>query len=359
MERKQFLDTLKLVEPALTTRELLPACSCFCFTGDTVYAFDDTVALIAPFESEMIGGVRGRPLLQWLDTITVKEIETAEEDGAFRVKAGRAKIELPILPEDDFVFELPNVEDAVVLDLDADALRCLKKAVVSMGTNSDHPWRLGLTICFEDLAEGVALVVYSSDNLTISKSFCYGVEEPEGFAPFIMPPRFVEILLSSCDIMAKVYIGGTDDEGTSYLAADLENGAELYARSAAEPDVRLFHGLFDRDADFRENSVVIPKSFPSMLARSEIMLQSSKSKFCTLKVRKNKVFVLTESSLGSNRDVVKLTSPHEDVMVMASPELMKRALPDTSYFFVVDESGERKICMFSPTFTHLVAVGQE
>ena len=47
MNRRELLDALTAVRPALAAQNFLPVLSHFCFTGDTVYTFDDIVMMHA------------------------------------------------------------------------------------------------------------------------------------------------------------------------------------------------------------------------------------------------------------------------------------------------------------------------
>ena len=123
MKREGLLTALTVASPALApeTEAVAPIFRCFCFTKESVVAYDDVVGIrVATPEVDFKGLVPGRLLHKFVKSCTGKHltfepVRRAEE--RWRVKCGPTKLDFNRLPASNFPFRFPKVDGNVVAEL--------------------------------------------------------------------------------------------------------------------------------------------------------------------------------------------------------------------------------------------------
>lgn len=114
MNRLELLDKIEAVEPALSAKDTIPILTHLWFTGKTVMAFNDGIAIQALFDTDFKAAVPA-VLTQLLRTSAADEVEMKlNGNGELSVKAATSRISLPTFPSDDFVFEMPGITEKEV-----------------------------------------------------------------------------------------------------------------------------------------------------------------------------------------------------------------------------------------------------
>jgi DNA polymerase III sliding clamp (beta) subunit (PCNA family) len=351
MNRTELLNTLKQVEPALATKDFIPVYACLCFTGKTVFAYDDVVALEAPLDGKTVGGVRGRLLLDWLGASRARELEvTQEKEGELLIKAGRAKLTAPLCGVDDFVFEWPKEDKADVstLELKPEVRSALQKASVSMGSDPSHAWRCGVTM--EVLAD--ALVFYSSDNKTASKVSCkFSSPKKAVGKKVLLPPRFCELLIN---------IGAGDKPEklmftSEWVETIFKSGVRLFSRCMDAVKLKTYEKIFTQtiDAENAPKMVAIPKGFEQALERALVVARFAEDPHTELTVKDGKMVMKTKSPAGDVRDSCDVGN-HPDATERLAAEFIQRALPYADKFCIVP--GKSCFALRGSGFKHLISV---
>jgi DNA polymerase III sliding clamp (beta) subunit (PCNA family) len=110
MNRPELVKTLNLIKPALATKDIVPIFQCFMFDGDTVSAYNDTVAIAALFkpDEEMTFAVHGNTLLGLLESSLIKDASFALKGNDLILTIGKSISKLPYTSRDEFIFEQPE-----------------------------------------------------------------------------------------------------------------------------------------------------------------------------------------------------------------------------------------------------------
>lgn len=79
VSREKLLTQLESVVPGLATKETITQSNCFVFTGKWVITFNETIACRVPCESELIGAVEAKGLLELLRRMPDAELDVNVE----------------------------------------------------------------------------------------------------------------------------------------------------------------------------------------------------------------------------------------------------------------------------------------
>lgn len=164
MKTQTLLSALKLCRGAIENASIFPVFSHFCFCDSYVYSFNDVSAMMVPLDSGITAALRADTLLGVLPTLG-EELVLKQTEGVVKITCGRTRIYLASLPSDAFLFDPPepdwNVDIEVTEELMAGVARCAQ----TVGDDSQHREFSGVT--FEVLRGDLTL--YSSDDIRISR----------------------------------------------------------------------------------------------------------------------------------------------------------------------------------------------
>lgn len=345
INRAELIANLKQVEPALSSKEFVPIFTCFCFDGATVTAYDDIVALQAPCGINIKGGLRGRLLLDFFEASKATNVEISQDGRDVHIKAGRSKLDTTAFPEEDFIFQFPKGEDAEVIDIDEAFTEALGKALVSMGTDPSHQWRMGVTTIFDSRG----IIFYSTDNKSASKVWVDFDKErdiPERVT--VLPPRFCELVvdLGKKNGAHKLVLTET------WAECKFKSGLRLFSKTIQQAAPDQYDAIFTEQAGkkVRQQLIDIPAGLDRCLERSEVVIgYNTDDPKMTLKVEEGKLNFYTKSPVGDVRDTIKLEG-HPDIEVDCLPSLIKRVLPQVNRFLVT----EGCVVLAGEKFVHLV-----
>lgn len=350
MERSKVVDVLKKVEPGLAVKDLIPVFSCFCFSQGTVLAYNDVVALEHPLDSPIRGAVRGKVILDWLAASRAKDLKVEQEDSTVTIRAGRAKLDIPALPEADFLFKWPKQKGFSEIDLDSAFLEGLRKAMISMGTDPTHPWRLGVTVAFWGEGKKCGVLFYSSDNKSATRVNVPLKEDGPSDLVVILPPRLCELLVT---------LGRTDSPRkllvtSKWVECQFKSGLRLFSKTMSNADVSTFETIFGgAKGKAKSRLISLPKGLDRCLERAQVVLPFAAEPFSRVVIDGGKLVISTRSSAGDVRDALNIED-HEDCDVMLSPELVRRALPHAEKFCALPT--DSCLMFTSKGYEHLVTL---
>lgn len=348
MKRTELISCLKLVEPALSGKDLIPVFSCFCFNGKTVSAYDDIVALQHALPFEVKGGIRGRLLLGFLTASRAQDVAVEQEGQQVTLRLGRSKFDTTALPETDFAFVFPKEAHAAgQVPVTKALLQAMGKAQCSMGSDPTHPWRMGVTL----VSGKKGLTLYSSDNRSATRVFVAGATM-DGVKAVVLPPRFCEMLLT----FSKATKPDTLLVGDAWVQVRFGGGSlRLFSRTTGKADASSYEQVFSSALKDDVTFADVPKGLQHCLERAAAVLPFSKDPYSRLRAKDNKLILSTESSAGNVRDVITLDGIYKcDELV--SPTLLGRMLSYANQFAVVSGSC---IVLKGERFLHLVSTMQE
>lgn len=325
MDRHILTIVLDRIAPALSTKDLIQVLACFCFGKTEVYAYDDQVCLIHPYDGHedfvpnIRGAVRGRLLLDFLHASRSKtvEVEGTAGSGSMTVKCGRAKLDVPVLPESDFLFEPPPMKKAKEITLSETFLGDLRTAAASMGHDPSNPWRLGVTLIYND----AGYAMYSTDNKTITRVTSGSEVDPDQDLVTLLPPRFVELLLD----LSKKDVASTLQFTKDWVQIQFAGGMRLFSKSisGASPKeyVRMVGGVEGR----ADKPSELPKGIDRCFERALTVTPFAKEPFTQLSVKGDRLRFKTISPAGEVADSLPLTGAKE-ISIRVPPEIARKGL---------------------------------
>lgn len=347
MERTALLAALKTVEPALASRDLIPALTNIAFLPKGVVAFDDVLAIKCPTQCGFQGTFPGRVLIDFLTAATSKAVEVLEQSEAEVVlKVGRSKLTLPTggaLPTFGSDAE-PATKDALSVPITDEFLAALARASISIGFDSLQLWSYGVTIVLGKKKTSFL----ATNNFSIARAWC----APAGgqTSQAILPPRFVDALLkqSKRDKPKSLHLWEAGD----WVAATFTSGTVMYGRSVPEADPSKFQALLEELRSVGD-ATPIPQAFGGSLSRAGAFLKEPAitDRVATFRTDADKLYIEVLTDRGTMRDVHKLPG-HATASLKTPPELLAAALPFAAGIAFLDGKAVR---MDGDGFEYVVA----
>lgn len=319
MERKQLLEVLGLVRPALASTSLIQVLTHFCFSGDEVTAYNDQIGLGAPLASGFEGAAPGMTLLGILGTLRAPNVELAASGDALEVRTKSAHLKLPLLPPDSFLFRLPEFPKKGAPLPAGDLAPAIKSCLRSVSPDTSVPDQLGVTL----IPGKKGIDLYSINGASMSREFVPGLSLPQ------------RVVLSAPFCEQLVQLAGPDDSKAALVIAEdhallrTAAGVRLFGKFVDVPRPLEFELLFAEvvpaDLD-RVSAEMPPKTLEALRAaieRALIIADPSGERVYTRLVVKNEILNLhTKSGRGSLVDRVRLAG-HPDVDVQVDAQWIK------------------------------------
>lgn len=350
MNRVEILHTLKRVAPALSSKDLVPALSHLCFAKGKVVAYDDVVGLEAPCTSSFGNrGLKGSLLINFLAASRGQDVEVLEASpDELEIKCGRARLKVPTISTDDFVFEMPDTAGAVPIIVESDSfIRALRLVSLSIGLDPSHPWRMGVTL---EVSGKNEVTLYSSNNVAVSRATASVVVPKTSTGDVIvLPPRWVELATTLAKGEALKSLHYSHDGG--WVIATFGASTRLFARVIGEPDVEKFTSTLNFALPDDGIEVEKPKGFEGVLDRALVVLDGEKDKHFEVTVAGGKMRFAANAAAGEFRDSVR-SGDHPDAKITCSPVLVKRAITDTTHIRIV---GGVCVYMSASDFDHIIS----
>lgn len=364
MNRTDLIEVLSAVSHALATQTIVPSQCCLFFDGLTVTAYDGVIALRAPCEVDVEGGLHGRLLLGFLDKARGREAVFSYNESKTVVKCGRSRLEVALALPDELTFDMPDDSDSVRVEPSVLVMAAFKDCAVSVGTDPAHPWRLGMTIRFPE--KGKYITIYSSDNLSVSRAVVPFGSSGKAMAgmTMVLPPAFCKRMLAvaSKDNILRLLF----DDG--WVKAEFESGVELFARTV-DVDSKAseqYVAIFDAVLPTVSHLVDVPEGFGAAVARAivpttrltDMGWRGNLGDYgTTLTVADGSLTMVTKSSCAKVKDRFK-TFDHPDMVVTCPPHFIARALvsanrmafSDVCIRFVGSSAGQ------DVEFNHIISV---
>lgn len=316
MDRKQLVETLKKVEPALAARNEIPVLASFCFNGETVHAFNKIIALVCPCRTEFKGAVQGR---LFLDSLALSRADTAEfsvEAETLTVKVGKSKLETPLLAPEEFQFQSPEKGKGKALKVDEKWLAALAVAAAGMGRKlGGAVWQYGVTL---DICDG-GCIFYATDNRTITRVTA-GKPGKVEFSVILLP-EFVDALLNAAKGAAPKGIVFSPQ----WVQAFFNGGLRLFSITMEGASSKSYRDITDSFLTKPGPSPDIPAELSLCLQRAQLAFShATENPHTELTIKDNFARFKTPSPVGEKTDVMKL--PHSPITLKVRPDDLLRGL---------------------------------
>lgn len=314
MKRLELVTKLELVGRALADSDLVQVFKCFCFTGSTIVAYNDALAIVAPCEVDKPFAVNGKILLGLLKNSHSEEVEFGLEKEELTIKAGKSVFKMPYMMEDQFLFKEPEDKWVCERPLGGEFLDGLEYCLMTASKDLAQPALMG--VC---LKSGQALYSCDGDALT---AYLLNGESTAQLPEFMMPNLF-------CDAVLKVMseTEATDESkiqlSPEWVMAQLDTGYIIYGRLIQNDNPLDHEALIEKTLKTEPDYISIPEGLDSALSRARVVADSESAK-TSLTVEKGKLQILTDTHTGVVRDV--LLFKHADIQANVSAELMQRSI---------------------------------
>lgn len=344
LDRKELLSALKLAEPALSARDLLPLLQKFWFTGAAVQATDGTIGISVPLKTTFAGGVPGAVLLGFVESLSQDQIKVDANDKSITLVAEGSKIKIPLEPASSNIWPFPatNAEPEGKLQLDKTWNQALGFAMNSVTNNTNQDERRGIT--FQQTKSAINL--YSTDGSTV----CWAaMTRPAGWdvARICAPGDFVK------EVLRLMGEGGE---------LSVLNDTTIEARNEAGVQIcsRLFEVTEPTKYAARIKEIIgetelmdIPKGFKEALERAELLKDNKDGIPAKLSLHDDDIMIIeAQSSFGDLKEELDLSSSHPKVVANFQPSNLLRGLDGRDAFAVTS----RCVILSGPEhLTYLVA----
>lgn len=358
MNVSELKTIIGLAEPFLIDQDFIPILQHLCFKPHSILAYNDVQAIQLEYKSGLHCAVPGKLFNKLLNTLSVTDVnlELNKSQTELLIGTGRNQIKLPILPQNEFIFEMPDVQ-GVELNFGQGVDKGFAKCLSTVSHNPTRPERNGITI----KVERDHIMFYTTDGVTISTyrvDGMYSVSETEQIW-HIMPTFFCERLYTTMKSLS-LFPRVTFDE-TSVLA-QLE-GHKIFSRLInAEPP--KFESAIRRILPTPLEEVQlfpIPTGLIAALTRATLMLQPEKNiKTTTIVAEPDGTLKLsTISDRGVTRDEIEtnIKFDGEPLTLYSDPNYLLRGCNLCTYMTLKDG-----VFVFSNddrTFYHLISVATE
>lgn len=277
MIRTELLDKLSLCAPALAKTEFVKVLSHFCFTGSHVYAYNDTIGVLAPLKTDFKGAVSGEVLMGMLRQSRAVELELNEIDDNLQIKMGLknpTKVKLGLMSPEEFVWDVPKAKPDLVIDISKrvkEFRECLESVMHSVSGDTTIPDQLGVTFVGE--SGGVAL--YSTNHHSMSYAH-FDLGKGKWPERVILPATF-------CTLLYQISGGRTEsftlEVHRGYVRV-MVDGVMLFSRVIESERPFDFKGEFADTIPkkFDEQAVPIPSKVKLILERACIIADSKQQK---------------------------------------------------------------------------------
>ena len=347
MKRSELLSVLNTIKPGLTTYDFIPILSCFCFDNDTITAYNDLIAMSVKCDTGIEGGVSGSVLLSLLSKSAAKNLEVVSADKNKLVgKLGRTKLSLPMLPKEDFLFELPDEKRLVSFSLTKDFHNGIKMCMPSINTDPTHTEQMGISVDITDKRTHIC----STDNITVSRYKLKKTIKSKKSRQFILPKPFCEQLLkfsadSDSPIKLSIY--------KTFAVVDFEDGGFLFTKLYTSPTALDYSSIFDtHKKSIKGCTDAAPKTLKACTERSLILLSKELDKITTVVVTSENVTMKTDTALGKAVDRFKMSNTVSDELTYSiNPELVLRYLGLCTHMSFSDDV----VVLTGDRFVHLIS----
>lgn len=354
MLRLDLLETLRMVAPALSDKELIPVLTHFWFQGDTVMAFNDQIAIQTKLKTDFTGAVPGRVLLEMVGASRSTEVKFTLTDDNLLVELGHTstkgsgkfitntKLDLKILPVKDFIhdmpefgpddgikFETPDIpeklskEEKDKLEARAKIMRTflfsIECCMQSISNDTSIPDQLGLTM----IPNGKELYLYATNNQTLSHAKIRAKTDLAGRV--ILSKPFCEQMIALTKTIAKFRL--IIDTDHSLIVTD---DAILFGRLVSSEHPLDFTEIMDAHLpeEERPNLITMPKHLEYVLKRALVITDTKMEETKSLITVKNgQMTVVSKSTRGELDDKVTdkegHIKKHPDISVRLNPRLLK------------------------------------
>src|SRR5882672_2293243 len=108
MNRSELLKILEIVSRGLERNNVIPIYEYFCFTGETIFGFNDAFGIVVPYKVKQPFAVHGPTFTKLLDASKSVAITMGITHEGLAITAGESEYTIPIKGHDEFAWTEPE-----------------------------------------------------------------------------------------------------------------------------------------------------------------------------------------------------------------------------------------------------------
>ena len=355
LERTDLVHLVGTVLPFTANSTFLPILTHVALKDGKIAAFNDMqgIEIEAPVLSELSCAVPGDAFLKILKTINTQEVElnTSDNRHSLNIKFGKNKTKLAILPDDDFIYSFPEIENAETLKVSSTFLEAAKLCLASVSEVPGHPELNTLTI----IIENKNIELYSTDNRTMSR-VTFTEKESQGSVKLIIPAQFfVQLINLSDEISSET--GITLTYNSELLSVDFNNGIKISTVVVKISSMIDFKGIYDNELPDLQRIILseAPLGLVNALERASVFSELKNQKFVNIEVKGQSVYLRSHSALGKADDIIEFPVELGTFNFDVDPETLAKAITRTNELAILPNL----VVAYKKTkeleFTHLVS----
>ncbi len=331
MLRTDLVEYVDLVNPALANHDIIPILNHIWFTGTSMMAHNDAIAVSTRLKTDFKCAVQGDTFISLVKTLRAEEVSlTQQDDFTLLLKSGRVRVDFPTMPASSFIFEMPkpapNTTNLPEAFFDGLAL-CLQSA----GNDPSKPEQLGVTLIQAELF----LAMFGTNDSTFT------------YVPLILKeplPIKNRVTLSTdfCKQAVKIAKAGQTNIEINDEYSLLTSGKTTLFGKLIEIDRPIeFHKIINHNvpSDIKKTAVMIPSRLKMMIERAIIISDSPSEKNHTIiTIRDGRLSMDSKSQTrGEMTDSVLLKEPHPDATLKIDCRNIKAGLDTYDKMFLTDK----------------------
>lgn len=346
--REALLRVANLVRPALAAQPYIPILNNIYFDGASAMAYNDIAAITVRCNVDLDCCLPGELLIKALNSLAASEVIATTDKSTVLLSAGRSKIKLPSLPSADFPFDPKFGGNASVsLAVTDPILRGIGMCLNGVSNDPTHPAQMGVTL---EAADDGCAVLYSTDNITLSRYQTNEKVSLPGNVPVILPTFFCRQLLAlgaafPTDVIDLMLLNGA-------ILVKFGDQAELFTKLISDLEPLDIGRMISRHVgSIKGNLEDIPDGFDAALDRALMVLANETDKATKVSAEGGRMHLHSSSELGEATDSLayKLDAPE----FLVDPALLSRGAKLSDKIALLDKvvimGGDKS------RFTHLIA----
>lgn len=319
MNRKEFLEVLKRLSPAITQKEVISQSTDFIFSGEKIITYNGNLCISANFKTDFTGAIHGKTLFNFLSSLKTDEVDFSKTENNFILKAGKTKSKIK---SKDIASEYINYDVSLFNPVKEDFFNAIKTSIFSVAKD-ESIFPLNCIFVNND-------TVVTCDNIRATKIQISDIE-----SSFLIPYEIAKILIQYKDF-------------TSFYMED-----KWYHLKTDNDIVYSFHMVFGEypDVEFLfnpEEGIIF--EFPEELKESIEPALVFSDEVLEIIVRENNIRCVGTGDNGTVYSNIE-AEISEEIHFHINPLFLKEILSHTNQCVIYDNT----LLFETETFIHVLA----
>lgn len=315
MNKAKLLEALRLCRPALAANDLIPVLTQYCFDGDRVFAYNDSLCIQVDIDVGFSGALPGDAVYRIVDSFSSTDIfiEKGKNGVVIKGKSNKAKVELPLGSTKTFLYKDPRddkIEESFTV-----SESFIESMVFCLGSVPDQPYMP----CMDGVTISSSGDMYASDGGTLAYSY------PE-FSPgrdLLLPAPFCKQLVTLAAADEDIALSIGDGFATAYFK---EKGVTVFTKLSTDAEVGRFSKVVDRHSPSDPEGFDIPKQLLPCLERCSAVLSGDPIKVVSIGIDRRGFDINADARLGKVREQFDLDTNRKDATFSMDVELLRKVL---------------------------------